>query len=172
MGAANSILCRNVIRVLGEVDASAAGFDLIDISWNEHGRRTLRRQSRAGLLVRVLLPAHEFLQHGSVLCGVDEPIVVNLLPCRALVIRVETQARLAEICYTIGNLHLPAQITAREIAVPATEATEAALGRAGIPHAMEIRRVQPRIGDLPRVEMSREFQVSVRRSDADRPVQL
>jgi len=145
-----------------EFDESAPGFDVVDISWSEHGRRTLRRRSRAGLLVRVILPVDEFLEHGSVLCGVDQPIVVNLLACRALVIRPGDAARMAEICYTIGNLHIPAEIGTGEILIPATEGTEAALGRAGISCEMEIRRVRPRLGDLPRLELGREFEIIVK----------
>ena len=164
-----TILCRGVLRVIADVDADGGALDRLDIHWHEQGRRALRRQSRGGLLVRVILPAGQVLEHGSVLGDDLHPmILVNVLACAALVIRPSTPERLAEISYAVGNLHLPAEIREGQIVIPATEAAEAALGRAGIVYGLETRRVRPRLEDLPRIALGDGMVVT--RSDAGPPV--
>jgi urease accessory protein len=118
--------------------------DLVDIHWHELNLRALRRRSRGGLTVRIILPADQRLEHGAVLaCDGTGSVVINLLPCDALVIRAESPAQSAQIAYALGNLHLPAEISDVEISLPASEATQAALGRLGIQYELKSRRLRP-----------------------------
>jgi urease accessory protein len=152
-------LCQKIIRVIADFDDADGAFDLLDIQWPEHGGRALRGQTRGGRPLRIILPADQSLEHGSVLRDEEgEAIAVNLLPCLAMVICPATPHELATISYAIGNLHLPAEIGAEEILIPASESTQAAVGRAGIPFDLDMRRVRTRRDDLPRVQLSSEFQ--------------
>jgi urease accessory protein UreE len=111
-------------------------------------------------MVRVILPPDQFLDHGAQL-AIDGAIriVVNLAPCRALVIRGSAQ-ELCKAAYAIGNLHIPAEINSGEILLPADETVEAALGRLGIAYRLDLRRIRPMLQSLPRVGISGDFQVA------------
>jgi len=135
-----------------------SGVDLLDITWNERGLRSLRRATRSGRLVRVILPANQTFDHGAVVAETPESIVaINLLPCPALVIRAGGAAELARISFMIGNAHLPAEIGETEIILPATAAAASALGRLKITYTAEIRQVRVSCDGLPMIEISSRF---------------
>jgi urease accessory protein len=143
MAAEGSLLCQRILSVLKNVPPDDPAIDLVDIHWHELPLRALRRRSRGGRTVRILLPADQQLEHGAVLIRENRmTLALNLLACDALVIRPRSAAQAAQIAYAIGNLHLPAQVGAREIVLPADDATEAALGRLGVQYGLKSRRVR------------------------------
>ncbi|MDP9173185.1 MAG: hypothetical protein M3O30_04870 [Planctomycetota bacterium] len=129
--------------------------DILDIDWQERGKRALRATTRQGRLVRILLPANQFLDHGSVLIS-DEVlrIIVNISPCELLVVAADSAQRLATLAYAIGNAHLPAEIRGGKILIPASDATEAGLGQLGIPFQTSVGRVMPECDLMPRISIN------------------
>jgi urease accessory protein UreE len=153
----NAIFCQRILRQIDDPEAlPQERVDFLDIAWNERGLRSLRRTTRNKRLVRVILPADEELDHGDVIVETPEAvaIVINLLPCDALTIRSEVRGQLAQFAYLIGNAHLPAEIRADEILIPATTSTAAALGQLKIPFSIETRRIRIDPDGLPMVTVS------------------
>jgi urease accessory protein len=150
-----SILCERIIAVLPDVPESDSAIDFIDVAWHELDRRALARQTRAGVAIRIVLPHDQRLEHGAVLARErSHQIVVNLIPCKALVIETRSATDLAQTAYAVGNLHLPAQIEEGRIILPADVPTEAALGRLGISYQVRTRRIRPVANLLPRLAVA------------------
>lgn len=153
-----SILCERIIAVLADPPQDDPAIDWFDVAWHELDKQALGRRSRAGRMVRIILPADQRLEHGAVLSrDGSRQVVVNLLPCQALVIKTPSAAELARAAYAIGNLHLPAQIEADQIILPAGAATEAALGSLGIAYRSQVRRIRPTPGIPPRLTVAEEL---------------
>jgi len=153
-----SILCERIIAVLADVPEDDASLDWLDVAWHEMDKHALGRQTRRGHMVRIILPHDQRLEHGAVLAREgSNQIVVNLLPCEALVVNTQSATELAEAAYAIGNLHIPAQIEAGQIILPADGATEAALGRLGISYQVQVRRIRPIPNVLPQLTVVNEL---------------
>jgi urease accessory protein UreE len=159
------LLCRRIVEVLGNVNENDPSLDLLDIAWPELACRALSRQTRGGRMVRIILPPEQSLEHGAVLAQEGRSrLVVNLIPCRALVIR-GTADELSKAAYAIGNLHIPAQIGGEEILLPADKSVEAALSQLGLPFQLQTRRIRPMTQSLPRVGLNGDFAVAKRRNE-------
>jgi len=157
-GRGASILCERIITTLADVPEGDPTIDLVDIAWQELDQRALARQSRRGRAVRIVLPHDQRLDHGAVLAREGSvQIVINLMPCPALVIAPRSTTELAEAAYAIGNLHLPAQIEDGRIILPADVATEADIGRLGISYQLQTRRIRPMQNAIPRVTIGSEL---------------
>ena len=132
--------------------------DVLEITWNERGRRSLLRRTRGGRLIRIILPADQSLDHGAVLVEASDLVVVaELLPCQALVIAADTPAELARYAYLVGNAHLPAEIRDASILIPASVSAAAALGQLRVPYRIELCRIRVDRCGLPRVTRSDDF---------------
>jgi len=147
-----AIFCQNLLGMMTLPEFEDAAVDLVDIEWQERGKRVLRRQSRTGRAFRILLPANQFLDHGAIIARDDErAVAINILPCEAFVMRGSPD-QLISIAYGLGNLHLPAEIGRAEIIVPASQFAEAALGKLGIKFEAATRRIQVAFELLPRLD--------------------
>jgi urease accessory protein len=154
-GLAVSILCERIIAVMAEVPEDDPALDWIDVGWHELDKRALSRKSRRGQAVRIILPHDQRLEHGAVVAREGSlQIVINLLPCPALVIDARSATELAQAAYAIGNLHVPAQIESGQIILPADRATEAALGGLGISYQVQTRRISPIPNVIPKLTVA------------------
>jgi urease accessory protein len=152
-----SVFCERIITVLTDVPENDPAIDIVDLAWHELDQRALACRSRSGRTVRIVLPHDQRLEHGAVLLREgSNQLVVNLLPCQSLVIEPPSATELAEAAYAIGNLHVPAQIEAGRIVLPADLATEAALGRLGISYQVRLRRIRPMPNVLPQLTIAIE----------------
>ncbi|MBS1664078.1 MAG: urease accessory protein UreE [Bacteroidetes bacterium] len=97
---------------LGSIGSFLLGgreIDLLSVEWYETGKRIMRKVTRGGREVALrFLKEGPSLSEGDVLYA-DEGvvIVVEVLPCEVMVIRMESLASVASVCYEIGNRHLP-----------------------------------------------------------------
>jgi urease accessory protein len=118
--------------------------DAIDLNWKECPRRAFRKISRRGRAVAVLLPTGSVLRHGDVLFDrADLRISVEVAPCQLLVARPSDPRLFGLLVFEIGNLHIPAEIGANEVAVPADGPVQEICERLGIPFGLENRRFSP-----------------------------
>lgn len=83
--------------------------DVLPVEWYETGKRIMRKVTRGGREVSLrFLREGPSLSEGDVLFA-DEGvvIVVEVVPCMAMVIRMASLSMVASVCYEIGNRHLP-----------------------------------------------------------------
>jgi urease accessory protein len=141
-------------RILGNIaaewdghgpDAAWAGrrWDIVDIAWPECGR-LLRKQTREGRAVRILLPPGERITHGDVVFDDGTlAIVIRVVRSEVVVVKTKNAMEAARLALELGNLHWPTQITEDEILFPEDGPALAAVAKCGLTGSREMRLFQP-----------------------------
>ena len=142
--------CERIIRNCG--DASGPGWadqwagrsvDWVDIEWTDCGR-VLKKQTRSGEPVRVLLSPGQMLRHGDVIYeDAHRTIIINVMSCEVVVAKPQDPHTLALIALELGNLHMPTQIEPDEIAFIEDGPAMAVLDALEVPWTREVRRFEP-----------------------------
>lgn len=154
-------------QVLGNICDLPPGkrHDPVLLAWHECGNRSLRRRSREGREVVILLPPGQVLEHGDVLFEDDVlRVVVELIPCQVLVACAQDLQQMGRLAFELGNLHVAAQIAGTEILVQPDGPVEEVLHRLGVPYSVEIRRFTPYAAATVPVRLAERFEV-VRQGD-------
>lgn len=153
-------------QVLGNVsdvaDLGRRDVDDVELRWWELGRRAIRKTSRQGRDVRVLLPLGPGLQDGDVLLDDGQTLlVIRSAPCEVLVIEPATLADAARVALVLGNLHAPTEVDAETVVTVADGPIEAALAELAIGYTRQIRRFRPmQCPGAPQVVVCQSLQVS------------
>ena len=85
--------------------------DEVSFAWTEAHRRFLRKSSRAGREVGILLPLGTRLREGDLLFADRQLLLIaRLLPTPLLVVTCPHPRRLAEWAYKLGEEHWPIEI--------------------------------------------------------------
>ena len=137
--------CERVVRNLADAKEALGEqvIDYVDVEWDEC-KSVLKKHTRGGEPVRVLLPSAQRLRHGDVLLEEqNRAIVVNVLPAPMVVVRPPDATSLAILALELGNLHWPTQIAVGEVIFPPSEVALDALKRLGLPWTLEDRRFEP-----------------------------
>lgn len=109
--------------IVGNVDTLPLGnrqTDLLALQWYETSRRIQRKRTAAGREVALrLLKQGQRLQQNDILFMDDATaIVVDIIPCEAIVLSPASMLDMGTICYEIGNKHLPLFIQNDEVLIP------------------------------------------------------
>ena len=137
--------CERVVRNTSDPrrEPDAPVIDYVDITWDEC-RPVLKKRSRGGEEVRVLLHRTERLRHGDVLLETaDRAVVINVLPCEVIVVRSDDARLRAELAFDLGNLHQPMQIGAGELIFLEAEAAMEAVEMLRLSFSRELKRFEP-----------------------------
>lgn len=149
--------CERIVRNLAESDGQADGreIDYVDIDWDEC-KSVLKKRSRGGQEVRVLLPHPQRVRHGDVLFE-DESrtVMVNVIPCEVIVVRASDAQGMGILALELGNLHWPTQIGGDEVIFPPDDAAIDVVKKLGMTWRTEQRRFEPRM-----VEVASDVKVS------------
>jgi urease accessory protein len=117
------MLIQEKIGNLGSFDTGHRVVDLLELEWYETGKRIMRKRTAGGCEVALrFLKESPMLTEGDIL-HLDETtaIVVEILPCEAMVIRLSSLPAVASVCYEIGNRHLPLFFEEGELLAPFEE---------------------------------------------------
>jgi urease accessory protein len=157
-----------VDRILGNVKKNAGDFsvpsrdrDELEIDWWELDRRALRKTTRGGTPVRILLPLGESLSDGDVLFDDGQTLIVLCVaPAEVLVVRPRDAAEMGIVALELGNLHAPAEIVGDEIRVAPDGPVEAALHEMGVSYERQMCTFSPRrCAGMPGFQISPSFEV-------------
>jgi urease accessory protein UreE len=131
-------------KVLSNLETAPASdqVDWLDLTWFDCTLRALKRRTRAGRSVSVLLPIGTRLRHGDVLSN-SPPIAVNLLSSDVLVVSPPDCAMLARIALELGNLHVPVELAGSELIVLPDGPVFGVLERWRCPGVRACRRFTP-----------------------------
>jgi urease accessory protein len=140
--------------------------DWVDVSWLQCARRALRTRSRSGRSLTILLRLGERLAHGDVLWrspNLEELIALNVLAADVIIGRTMDAKELALLAFELGNLHVPIELTATEIAAPGDGPVLEAFEKSGIAFSISCRRFNPTslgtLGGLPDVTVSTKLRI-------------
>jgi urease accessory protein UreE len=162
--------CERVIRnCAGQSEADWGGrtVEWVDIEWNECGR-LLKKQTRSGQPVRVLLPPGQKISHNDVIFeSATHAIAIHVMPCEVVVAGVSNAVKMAALALELGNLHLPVEIRPGQLLFiedgPAMEVLDALQ----IQFTREVRRFEPmKVISSPSVEVSPTLRTIIRSKNA------
>ena len=94
--------------------------DLLPLDWYETNKRILHKTSVAGikLTLKFLKEGPSFSQGDIMYEDGQSLIVIDIVPCDAIIIQPVSMYQMASLCYEIGNKHLPLFIDGQEVLVP------------------------------------------------------
>lgn len=133
-------------RILGNIrDRSAdAPIDWIDLQWSDCIKRALRKLSRAGRDVTILLAPGVGMNDGDILW--EDPLVrlvVHVVPCEVLVISPASLEEMGRMALELGNLHAPTQVSGDQILTIPDGPVEQVLDRLNISRDRDERVFAP-----------------------------
>lgn len=114
------ILVNEVLGTIDTVDITNVTIEYLSFEWYELNKRLQRRKTSGGTDVAIrLLQEGQCLRHHDVLFKDSiKAVVVNLLPCEAIILTPSTMLEMGTVCYEIGNKHMPLFIQNNELLMP------------------------------------------------------
>ncbi|MDB5289425.1 MAG: urease accessory protein UreE [Phycisphaerales bacterium] len=155
--------CENILRNAAD-DARGQwpgrDVDVVDVAWHEC-RNVLKKRSRGGEEIRLLLPPGQTPRHGDVLFEDSRRVVaIEVIPCDVIVVRPASTRDAAAIALELGNLHVPTQITETEIIFIEEKSALEVLEKWNAAFARENHRFEPTpIIATPGVRMAGNFKI-------------
>src|SRR6478752_200216 len=97
--------------------------DLLQMEWFEVSKRIQRRTTQAGreIAIKFLKEGQRLNQDDVLFIDNSYAIVVDILPCDAIIVHPESLLEMGSVCYEIGNKHLPMFIQNDEVLMPFEE---------------------------------------------------
>ncbi len=97
--------------------------DLLQIEWFEVGKRVQRRHTQEGreISIKFLKEGQRLSQDDILFISEDYAVVVDVLPCDAIIVHPHSLIEMGRVCYEIGNKHLPMFIENGEVLLPFEE---------------------------------------------------
>jgi urease accessory protein UreE len=134
--------------------------DWLDLTWQDCRLRALRKTTRGGQEIRILLRLGTRLRHGDLLNQSTPPIIVHVVPCPVIVVVPGCPIEAAMIAYELGNQHFPIELTPTAIIVPPMDGqVEAILNRLKFSCRTEVRRFDPTADSMVPVSFSPGFEL-------------
>ncbi|HEY8954611.1 urease accessory protein UreE [Chitinophaga sp.] len=135
-----------VREIIGNTEAhtrSSRETDLLPLEWFETSRRIQRKYTAGGreVALKFTKEGQHLKQNDIVYQDDDLVIVVDILPCEAIVISPRNMGEMAKVCYEIGNKHLPLFLEEEQLLIPADEPLYRWLHAAGYPVVKERRKL-------------------------------
>ena len=134
--------------------------DQVDVAWWELNWRALRKTTRGGRQIRILLPLGQTIRDGALLSDAEGQgrIRVCLLPCELLVILPRNLGEMGALALELGNLHIPAEVVDGTVRVVADGPAEAVASDLSIPFRRQVGLFHPRrCAGMPELQISPEF---------------
>ncbi|EFK57619.1 urease accessory protein UreE [Sphingobacterium spiritivorum] len=114
-------------NIAGNIYGSSQSFggletDYLELEWYEADKGILRRFTTGGREIGFRNQTAQSLEDGDVIFSdASICIVIRILPCLCLVIHPENMLEMANVCFEIGNRHLPVSIRSSSEVVIAYE---------------------------------------------------
>ena len=137
------MLIQEKIGRIGSFAVDGRVIDVLRLEWYETGKRVMRKSTGGGREVALrFLNESPALTEGDVLyVDAEVVIVVEIVPCAVMVIRMESLAAVASVCYEIGNRHLPLFIEGDVLLAPFEEPLYRWLAASGFEVSKEERKL-------------------------------
>lgn len=106
-----------------QFDTANRTIDFLEIEWYEATKRIQRKKTKSGQEIAIkFLKEGQRLKQDDVLYADDHKlIVVDIIPCDAIVVKPNSLLEMGSVCYEIGNKHLPMFIQDDEVLLPFEE---------------------------------------------------
>lgn len=114
------MLIQQKIGNINSFEINDRSIDYLKLEWYETNKRILHKQTQLGKEVTLkFLKEKQDLTQGDIIYEDKECIIViDVVPCDAIIIYPKTMKEMASVCYEIGNKHLPLFFRKDELLVP------------------------------------------------------
>ena len=131
---------------LGNINTTSiinCNIDVVIIEWYEASKRILHKQTNSGNAVIIkFLKENPNLEEGDILWHDQHTvIIVEIKPCKCIVITPGNMLTASSICYEIGNRHLPLFYEGDDLLVPYEKPLHNLLEASGYPVKVEERKL-------------------------------
>jgi urease accessory protein len=154
------IFCNLILSV---ADPTPTLDDHVDLEWWDLQRRALRKTTRAGQDVRILLPLGVSLFDGAIFTNESRAalIQVHLRESEVFIIHPRSETELANLALELGNLHSPAEFSQGSIRTVIDGPVEALLANMQVPFERQTVKFNPRRCEaMPEIRVSADFRVT------------
>jgi urease accessory protein UreE len=137
--------------------------DWIDLTSAECSTRAMRKCTRGGREIRILLNLGTVLRHGDVLIDRTDSapmVAVNVIPDEVIVASVRDAAEIAALAYKLGDAHVPMQFCDGAIITAADPLVQAEVDAMGIEYTIEQRRFSPSFRSASQIVFSDTFEIT------------
>ncbi len=141
------MLIKEKIGNLSSFDVAGRDVDVLFLEWYECSKRILHKRTEGGREVTLkFLKEAQNLTQGDVLFAEEEClIVVDILPCEAIVLKPSSMYEMAFVCYEVGNKHLPLFYEDGTLLIPFDAPTHRMLKASGFEVTIENRKLSNQI---------------------------
>ena len=157
------MLCDHVVTDSGSPPTRID--DYVDLEWWELQRRALKKTSRLGEQLRILLPLGATLGDGSLITdqGASCLVQVNLVSCEVLIIHPRNTTELANLALELGNLHAPSEAFEGTLRTIPDGPVEELVASMALASERGVLKFNPRrcVG-MPEIRVSPDFRVITR----------
>jgi urease accessory protein len=103
------MLIKEKIGNLSSFEDDGRAIDRLPLEWYECTKRILHKKTGNGreVVLKFLKEAHQLQPDDVLYADAECLIVVDVLPCEAIVLTPASMYEMAYACYAIGNKHLP-----------------------------------------------------------------
>ena len=155
---AMSILVQEKLGSFKEEARGNLELDYLEVEWFETHKRILHKMTRGGIpLTLRFLDQDPELREGDILfIDSDRMVLVEIIPCKSIVLSPLHLAEASALCYEIGNRHLPLFIEGTQLMVPYEAPLFQWLHATGFKPVIEERKLQDPLKTtvLPHVKFS------------------
>lgn len=93
--------------------------DYVSIEWYEARKRVLRKKSRNGRDIAIKRQDNSPMRDKDILWRDDSSVIIlEILPCEAIVLTPANMYEMATLCYEVGNRHSPLFLQGDEVLLP------------------------------------------------------
>ncbi|KUJ61746.1 urease accessory protein UreE [Flavobacteriaceae bacterium CRH] len=117
------MIIKEIIGNTKDLSLNTKEIDLLQLDWFEVAKRVQRRHTQAGreVSIKFLKEGQRLSQDDVLFMSEDYTIVVDILPCDAIIVHPHSLTEMGRVCYEIGNKHLPMFIENGEVLLPFEE---------------------------------------------------
>jgi urease accessory protein len=137
------MLIKEKLGSLASLDMNGRDVDKLPLEWYECSKRILHKRTESGreVTIKFLKEAQNLKQDDVLYADQALIVVVEILPCEAIVLQPASMYEMAFVCYEIGNKHLPLFYQDDALLVPYEAPTYRMLKASGFDVAVESRKL-------------------------------
>jgi len=117
------MIIKEIVGNRKDLSLESKEIDLLQVEWFEVSKRVQRRHTAAGreVSIKFLKEGQRLSQDDVLFIGEDYAVLVDILPCDAIIVHPHSLTEMGRVCYEIGNKHLPMFIENGEVLLPFEE---------------------------------------------------
>lgn len=116
--------------------------EVVELSWEEMGKRRLRKQTGAGREVGIVRTQEEPFRDGDIVYSDEDTLIVlQLQETAVLVVQPQDMKEMGTVCYHLGNRHCPVAVMGEIVVCPHDQTLTPMLDRLGVKYYHDKRRL-------------------------------